>query len=521
LRTFLKHLFKNPARARFKNLPMIVKATVFVVLVCLSLVMLDGWRTYSARLYEMKIAETTTANLARALAQHADDTIKSSDTALVGLIERLEVDGISASRERLHTLLIKHVAELPQLHGIFVYDSEGNWVVNSLPVMPANMNNSDREYFIYHRTNANRQPYISIPVRSRSTGQWIITLSRRINYADGSFAGVALATIDMNYFQKYYDNFDIGRSGVIFLALDNGTYLARRPFDESLIGKSLRSSRLFNEFLPKSPVGTAVITSLADGIERLYAYHRLKEYPIVAFAAMSTDEIYGKWRTDTFQRSVIVILISLILGWMGFRLIRQIQFREQAEAELRNAQNTLEILNKRLEKLALEDGLTGLANRRQFDETIICNFKQAIRNSSPLSLLMIDVDHFKHFNDIYGHPSGDDCLRTISRVISETIKRPNDLAARYGGEEIAVLLPDTPQDGALKIAEKIRQAIYCLEIKHSGNYFGYVTISTGISTIVPTINSSALDLVQSADKALYQAKNSGRNVVCFVSGQQA
>ena len=493
---------------------MIVKATIFVILVCLSLVLVDGWRTYSARISEMKLAETATTNLARALAQHAEDTIKGADTALIGLIERLEVDGLSASRERLHALLMMHVAELPQLHGMFVYDANGNWVVNSLPEMPANMNNSDREYFIYHRTHEDRNPYISIPVRSRSTGQWIITITRRINHTDGSFAGVALATIDMAYFQKFYDSFDIGRAGVIFLALDNGTYLARRPFDESLIGKSLSKSRLFNEFLPNAPVGTAIITALTDNVERLYAYRRLEKYPLVVFAALSTEEIYEKWRADTYQHSVIAIFISAVLGWMGFRLVRLIQFREQAETELRHTQDALENLNKQLEKLALEDGLTGLANRRQFDETLIKDYKQAMRSSSPLGLVMIDVDHFKSYNDIYGHPAGDDCLKTISRVIKESLKRPVDLAARYGGEEIVLLLPNTQLEGALTVAETIRQAIYALGIPHSGNETGVVTISAGVSAVVPGIkDNSVLELVQAADKALYSAKHGGRNSI--------
>ncbi len=516
---FPKRSFEAYTWEKLKKLPMIVKATVFVVLVCLSLIAIDGWRAYIARVNEMKLAETTTTNLSRALAQHAEDTIKSADTALIGLIERLEFDGLLASRERLHALLMKHVAELPQLHGMFVYDADGNWVVNSLPQMPTNMNNSDREYFIYHKNNTDRGLYISIPVRSRSTGQWIITMTRRINNPNGSFAGVALVTIDMAYFQRFYDSFDIGRTGVIFLALENGTYLARRPFDESLIGKSLSKSRLFSEFLPKSSAGTATITSLADNIERLYAFRRLEKYPLVVFAALSTEEIFETWRTDTFQKAIIVIFISTVLGWMGFRLIRLIQFREQSEAQLLLTQEALEILNKRLEKLALEDGLTGLANRRQFDETYVKSYKQAIRNSKPLALVMIDVDHFKRFNDIYGHPAGDECLKTISRVVRENIKRPNDLAARYGGEEIVLLLPDTQLAGALKVAEKIRLAIFSLGIAHSGNETGFVTISAGVSAIVPNLNKNCdLELVKSADNALYSAKNSGRNTVsCIVN----
>jgi diguanylate cyclase (GGDEF)-like protein len=497
------------------KLPMMVKATAFVVLVCLSLVLVDGWRTYNARVYEMKIAETTTTNLARALAQHAEDSIKEADTILIGLVERLEVDGIFASGDRLHLLLMKHVAELPQLHGLFVYDSEGRWIVNALPHMPANMNNSDRDYFQYHRTHTDKGPHIGVPVRSRSTGQWIITMSRRVDHADGSFAGVALATIDVTYFQKFYESFDIGRSGVIFLALENGIYLVRRPFKESLIGKSLSTSRLFNEYLPKSPVGTAIVTSVADNIERLYAYRHLEKYPLVMFAALSTEEIYAKWLADTRLHSAIVALLAITLGGLGFRLIRQIQFREHTEAQLVCAQEEMEKLNKKLEILALEDGLTGLANRRQFDVVLNNNFKNAMRNSRPLALVMIDVDHFKRYNDIYGHPAGDICLKTISNVVKKFINRPNDLAARYGGEEIVVLLPDTQLAGAVALAEKIRSAIYNLEIAHSASTTGFVTISAGVSALAPIIHvHTPLEFIRSADKALYAAKHEGRNTVC-------
>lgn len=522
MRNGFKFLSDTLFRIRYGQLPIMLGASVFVVLVCLSVIVVDAWRSYSSRSDALLTAEKTSANLARALSQHAEDTIKVADTVLIGLVERLEVDGIHASNARLHSLLVKRKAELPHLHGIFVYDHEGRWIVNSLPVTPANVNNSDREYFIYHRTHADRGPHIGSPVRSRSTGEWIITVTRRINRPDGSFAGVALATIDMAYFQKFYSGFDIGKAGAIFLALDNGIYLARRPFREELIGKSLAGSRLFKEFLPKGPIGTAIIVALADGQERLYAYHHLQSYPLVAFAALSTQEIYAQWLSATYLHSARVILLALVLGILGFRLIGQIRLRLEVEEKLVKAQEAMGKLNKKLEKLALQDGLTGLANRRHFDYVLKNEYKLAQRHGAPLALIMIDVDHFKLFNDIYGHPAGDACLRSVSRLVKASFNRPTDLAARYGGEEIVLLLPDTTQEGALAVAEKIRSSIFDRAIRHRGSPAGVVTVSAGIHVIdADFATHTSMDLVRAADKALYAAKSQGRNRVCCYGSEAA
>jgi len=164
----------------------------------------------------------------------------------------------------------------------------------------------------------------------------------------------------------------------------------------------------------------------------------------------------------------------------------------------------------------MQDGLTGLANRRQFDVTLGNEFSRAMREASTLALIMMDVDCFKQFNDIYGHAAGDECLRTISRTIRDlTPQRPGDLAARYGGEEIAVLLPNTNVIGAVNVAEKIRNAIHDLRIEHAGNPAGFVTLSAGVGAFVPTRGTTLpTELIDAADKALYTAKSNGRNRVC-------
>jgi diguanylate cyclase (GGDEF)-like protein len=168
--------------------------------------------------------------------------------------------------------------------------------------------------------------------------------------------------------------------------------------------------------------------------------------------------------------------------------------------------------------LAGQDGLTGLANRRAFDEALAKEYRRTKREKKALSLVMIDVDRFKIFNDRYGHPAGDDCLRRVAAAIAETARRPGDVVARYGGEEFAVLLPDTDEAGAEMIAERILQNVCGLNIRHEANIGSLVTISAGVASFVSAdSNGSPETLVQNADRALYRAKDSGRNAVIRAS----
>lgn len=183
-------------------------------------------------------------------------------------------------------------------------------------------------------------------------------------------------------------------------------------------------------------------------------------------------------------------------------------------------------LEDRLYELATTDGLTGLANRRAFDEALDTEWRRTKRASGQLSLLLIDLDYFKGFNDHYGHQVGDDCLRAVASTIRTTVRRPGDLPARYGGEEMAVILPNTDMPGAVTIAETIRAAVEALRIPHAENgALKLVTISTGVATALSRVGGSIqmpAGLLQAADIALYKAKSNGRNRVetaLLISGE--
>ncbi|WP_204103725.1 MULTISPECIES: diguanylate cyclase [Spirulina sp. CCY15215] len=185
--------------------------------------------------------------------------------------------------------------------------------------------------------------------------------------------------------------------------------------------------------------------------------------------------------------------------------------------DITKRQQTLEVL----QRLATFDGLTQIANRRCFDETLEREWRRMVREEEPLSLILCDIDHFKLYNDTYGHPAGDSCLQKVAAAIAGVAQRPGDLVARYGGEEFALILPNTPSYGAVTVAKSIRKSLKKLQIVHGKSRSGqYVTISVGIASLIPTTRSTAEGLLQSADRALYQAKKEGRDRIIVSSGLQ-
>jgi diguanylate cyclase (GGDEF)-like protein len=215
----------------------------------------------------------------------------------------------------------------------------------------------------------------------------------------------------------------------------------------------------------------------------------------------------GRWIwIEVHKRALLDPETGKPIGIIGS--MRDISHRKQMEDDLAAA-------NDRLKALASQDALTGLANRRSFDEVFDAEWQRATREKAPLGLIMLDVDQFKAFNDIYGHQAGDDGLCVVARAIEAALRRPADFAARYGGEEFVVVLPGTDETGTIEVAERIRQSVAGAGLAHSRSAEGVVTISAGIwvgSTAPP---ATPRDALKSADANLYAAKAAGRNRVVF------
>jgi diguanylate cyclase (GGDEF)-like protein/PAS domain S-box-containing protein len=193
-------------------------------------------------------------------------------------------------------------------------------------------------------------------------------------------------------------------------------------------------------------------------------------------------------------------------------IVRDITERKQAEELIQQLVQQLEVEKKTAELNANTDSLTGVANRRYFDQVLNTEFHRLKRTGAPLSLIMLDVDHFKNFNDSYGHLAGDDCLRQIGTTLKTFVRRASDFVARYGGEEFVVVLAETDPHGAEILAERIRTAIEALAIPHAGSEVAQVvTVSLGVVTVYPSGMSSTEQIMALADKAMYRAKQAGRN----------
>lgn len=502
---------------RNKSVSISRRARLFIVLVCLGIVAIHSWQSWYARKSDLKNSTVSSGNTARGLAQHAYDTVQAVDGLLLDVTDRVTALGIGSPLvTEMAPMLERLSREMPQLDGLYVYDELGQWVVNSVAHMPADANNSDRDYFAYHRSHDDHAPLVGRVLRSRATGHWVVPVSRRINHRDGSFAGVALATLNLDYFTRLYGTFDLGTNGSVGLLLRNGTLLTRMPFDEKFVNRDFSDSPLFRDMLPSSASGSMATVSRLDSVRRMLAYQSVTKYPLLVTVAISEDEALADWRQETLVYSVAVLLLLVMIGAFGWRLVSQIELRQEAERLALNANNELAELNRRLETLVNLDGLTGLANRRHFDEMLDSEYRRAARGEAALSLVLIDVDFFKQYNDIYGHQAGDECLRQVAGVLSGLQRRPADLAARYGGEEMLMLLPATDSEGAARVAENIRAGIQALGIAHRSNPTGVVTVSAGVHTLrtdgqhhMPPME----ELVGQADAALYQAKHGGRNQV--------
>jgi diguanylate cyclase (GGDEF)-like protein len=196
---------------------------------------------------------------------------------------------------------------------------------------------------------------------------------------------------------------------------------------------------------------------------------------------------------------------NLLLEHQNSLLQKEIDRRKRTEIALAQA-------NYRFRQLASKDGLTGLANRREFDQYLEQEWEKSIQNKREISLILCDVDQFKNYNDTYGHPAGDGCLAQIAEAISRAVKRPQDLVARYGGEEFVLVLPNTSVDGAVQVVKDIQKEVRSKQISHRTSAVDqYITLSLGICTMLATPQRSSIDLLSAADQALYQAKQSGRN----------
>lgn len=492
------------------------RARLFVILICMAIAAGHVWQSVNARMAQVNNTRIYSGNIARTLARQAYDVFQATHGVLVNISDRIYESGVdSPQTPAMGPLLQRLASEMPQLDGLYVFDASGKRIASSSPPSRRDANNADRDYFRYHRDHEDGEPHIGATLISRSTGQWVIPMSLRLNHADGHFAGVLLATLRLEHFNALYQSMEIGRDSSILLILRPGLILTRQPFEPDYINRDLSQDPTLRELLRGPSSGHAEIVSPLDASYRYLTYQAVQDFPLMVTVSIARQEALAIWRQQTVVYGAAVLLLLLIIAIFGWRLIGLIDLRLAAEDRALQVMGELHQANQRLELLAHQDGLTGLANRRHLDTVLAAELRRALRSNGALSLIMIDVDFFKQYNDLYGHQAGDECLRRIAAVLKQRQRRPGDLAARYGGEEMLMLLPDTDAAGAMLVAEKIRAGIQALDLPHRGNPAGVLTISAGVGALelLEPGARTLEDLLGQADIALYQAKHGGRNQV--------
>jgi diguanylate cyclase (GGDEF)-like protein/PAS domain S-box-containing protein len=598
----------------------VVIAAFFALTMSICMLGLVVWKTMDAKTVTLEHGQTSVQNLTHSLAEQASHTVLAVDIAMNGIVALLKYR--APLPERLNPFLADTVNALPQLHDLNVIGADGTWQYSSLLTI-SHDNWSSRDFFRYHRDTPGSTLRISKPVKSSLTGRMAIILTKRITAQDGSFAGVLMATVDVDYFNAFYNRFQLGSDGSVMLLKTDNMLLIRWPLSD--LDVDLSKSELFRKQLELSSVGYYRAISPFDGKMKYYGYEETSLYPLIVMVARSEDEMLASWwtalRTDVIVGCVLLCLIvlSAALLWWQFRFriktehtlrerearyrlladnvadvvilldgrgtllyvspsvepVLGLQWREligkscfdlihpddrervaaataQPDSHSTNTvafriscadrstawvemhlkltaeqddqeqthfvgvlrditqrkkmEDELTSLNARLARLATTDGLTGLSNRRTFDDFL----RREYAVHEVISVLLLDIDNFKGYNDSYGHQAGDECLKSVARVIADATANTSGMSARYGGEEFIIVLPDLSAADALRVAETVRLTVRALGIPNQASSRGYVTVSVGVSTKTKTTLDEAM-LVGYADIALYEAKRQGRN----------
>ena len=574
-------------------------------------------------------AERGANNVVTTLQKDITRSISLYDLSLQNALNVLrEPELLLVSPSIRRSALFDGAAAAEHLAIMMVVNGDGRPLYSSAPI-PIEMNLSDRPFFIQHKQSPDDRLLISSPAQSRLwPGDYLIPLSRRIANPDGSFGGIVVGGIRLGYFRDLFDALQLGPHATMTLQTETGKVVARAPFDPAVIGRDLSSSPAFARFRA-APSGSFIGSAAVDGMQRLYVFRRVGDYPLIVDVAVCVADIDATWWGEAVTIGVMMLtlclmtlaLVALFRRELGKRLAAErlqagltAQYRlladntvdmithfgpdfrrsfvspasrqllgyrpeelvgrdplgivhpsdrtaldatlntpmrsgcESARATYRGIrkdgsqlwlessgrrladgsgfvvvtrdisdrkafETRLQEANSELARLANVDALTGLMNRRGFDVALDSEYRRAVRELQPLGIILIDVDSFKAFNDLYGHPAGDDCLRRVALGVQRAVSRAADLVARYGGEELVVILPNTDLAGAQAMAEQIRLSIRALHVMHAGSVFKQVTISAGATAWSPGTAETMEDLVRSADLALYEAKSTGRDRV--------
>lgn len=475
---------------------------VLVVAIALSafVTLVAAWVMAQMRHDALASARAATYNMALLFERDTARNLEVYDLSLQAVIDGLHDPRFaSLPADIRQNVLFDRSATARNLGVILVTNATGDVIYDSRLSPPRKVNVADRDYFIVQRDSPHAGLYVSHPLMPREGPMSVsIGLSRRLSNPDGSFAGVVVGSMRLDYFRQLFSGVDLGTEGALALTLTDGTLLMRRPDVPQLIGSNQSAMLPFQRF-GRDVAGGFFANGPVDGVRRWFAFRRVEGYPLVFSVALGARDIYREWRMRAWIIGALAGVLDVALIVLGLMLARQFRRRGELERELREQAGT--------------DPLTSLANRRAFESRADSEWLRARRTGNPLALVMLDVDRFKLYNDRYGHLSGDGALASVAHAIGAHARRAGDCAARYGGEEFVLMLPDTAEAQALVVAGQVRAAIEALAVPHQDNPGGVLTVSAGVASTSAAGFRSWRELAEAADQALYAAKRTGRNRV--------
>jgi diguanylate cyclase (GGDEF)-like protein len=480
------------------------------------------------------------------LAKRGADSQREIMTTVRGMLQVMARAYVTmlARGETCNFYLTDLAANMPWIKGMSIVGPKGRITCASLP-LALGLDMSERPH--YREAIKTRDFVVSDYLIGRVTKTPVLIAAYPVRAVDDSIDAVVVASVDLQWINVLIGALERRSGSNVLLIGGSGTVYAADPSAVSWIGTNVSGSELMKEIGTRD-LGTVRVTGF-DGVRRIFGFMREPASDARLVVGLNEAEVLqridGEILTAYFQLGVFGLVVLLIAWFGGERLIvhpirslartatrfgrgdldvratGQVWAKEfeplvvalnEMAGKLSDRERDLRAANRHLEELASLDSLTCLANRRGFDARLSADWRNARRLSQPVALLMIDVDHFKLFNDRYGHVEGDVCLRRVGKLL-EDVKGSHDLPARYGGEEFTLLMPGASFDQALAVAERLRRAVEELDIEHADCPTGRVTISIGVAAMSPERERNSGVLIEAADAGLYSAKRRGRNCV--------
>lgn len=442
-------------------------------------------------------AEKNTRFVSSLVAKQTESTINELDRLLhsislqITMNEHYRLSNTQALTERYLTE-IKQYNE--QIMDLLVLDQQG--LITAWTGSVKRPSVTDRQYYSHHIHNIEADLYIGEPLISKvHAGKWFFALSKAVRDDNNQLNHIVVAIVDIEKFQSQISTIERPDLSSLALISRSGNIISRVPNHDIHVGKKVQ---LPYEVLYKQDRGNFDALSPFDGIDRIVGYTHLNQHNITAFSTLSREAVLSDWYTlRNFILSILIIITTLIF-WFDFKIYK--------------ARKTTESQRELLSKQAQTDELTGLYNRRHVMQILHNEFQRANSEKTKLSLLMLDIDHFKRINDHYGHAVGDAVLKRISYIMGN-VSRKESMIGRIGGEEFLLILPSVTKEDASKLAERLRKTIYDSTLVVDDHTI-HCTVSIGIVDCSLDEHLASEEIaMKHADEAMYTAKNTGRNKV--------